>query len=97
MASTPRQPYGTVVSESGVNVREFPSTDSSMVARLPYRSTVGLRCKVRAQVIDGNHIWYLLRDQPGWVTARYVDNTGNVRICGDAAADEAASDGDTAG
>ncbi|MGW9211842.1 SH3 domain-containing protein [Embleya sp. NPDC055664] len=83
MASTPHQPYGTVVSESGVNVREFPSTDSSVVDRLPHGSTVGLRCKVRARNIDGNDIWYLLRDRPGWVTARFVDNTGNVPLCGD--------------
>lgn len=91
MASTPRQPYGTVVNEAGVNVREFPSTDSSAIARLPFRATVGLRCKVRAQLIDGNAVWYLLRDRPGWVSARYVDNTGTVRTCGDATA------GDTEG
>ncbi|MFE5909087.1 SH3 domain-containing protein [Streptomyces wedmorensis] len=80
MASTPSQPYGTVVSEIGVNVRELPSTDSPRIAVLPYRSTIGLKYKVRAQNIDGNHIWYLLRDRPGWVTARYVDNTGNVGL-----------------
>ncbi|WP_234334549.1 SH3 domain-containing protein [Streptomyces sp. NRRL B-1347] len=87
------------MNESGINVREFPSTDSSVVARLPYRSTVGLRCKVRAQVVDGNDVWYLLRDRAGWVAARYVDNTGNVRLCKDVAAggEGAAAEGDTAG
>ncbi|MFJ1708535.1 SH3 domain-containing protein [Kitasatospora sp. NPDC088346] len=83
MASTPSEPYGTVVSASGVEVREYPSTDSRAVGALPSGTKVGLRCKVRAQNIDGNDIWYLLRDQPGWVTARYVDNTGTVKLAGD--------------
>ncbi|HCA87320.1 MAG TPA: hypothetical protein DEQ61_18690 [Streptomyces sp.] len=80
-AAPPAQPYGTVVTPSGVNERQYPSTDSSVKGTLAYRAQVGLTCKVRAQNIDGNTVWYLLRDEETWVTARYVDNTGYVDYC----------------
>jgi hypothetical protein len=80
-AATPARPYGTVVSGSGVVQRQFPSTDSSVKGSLSYRQQVGLRCKVRAQNIAGNDIWYLLRQNSNWVSAKYVDNTGTVPFC----------------
>ncbi|MFG2191968.1 SH3 domain-containing protein [Streptomyces sp. NPDC048639] len=80
---TPARPYGTVITPSGVNERQYPSTDSSVRGFLKYRSQVGLKCKVRAQNINGNQIWYLLRDRPNWVSAKYVDNTGFVKYCKD--------------
>ncbi|MEU6082533.1 SH3 domain-containing protein [Streptomyces sp. NPDC047108] len=79
----PARPYGTVITPSGVNERQYPSTDSSVRGFLKYRSQVGLKCKVRAQNINGNQIWYLLRDRPNWVSAKYVDNTGFVKYCKD--------------
>ncbi len=79
----PTRPYGTVVSTDGIYQRQFPSTDSSSRGLLPYREQAGLRCKVRAQDIDGNTVWYLLRDRPTWVAARYVANTGTVPYCKD--------------
>ena len=79
--AAPARPFGTVVSPSGVNLRQYPSTDSSVRGTLPFRAQVGLKCKVRAQNIEGNTIWYLLRDRPVWVTARFVDNTGFVPFC----------------
>ncbi|MEV6315713.1 SH3 domain-containing protein [Streptomyces sp. NPDC051776] len=82
-APAPARPYGTVVTPSGVNERQYPSTDSSVRGFLKHRSQVGLKCKVRAQNINGNQIWYLLRDRPNWVTAKYVDNTGFVKYCKD--------------
>ncbi|MET8677934.1 SH3 domain-containing protein [Streptomyces sp. NPDC004647] len=81
--AVPALPYGTVVPPDGVNERQYPSTDSSVVGFLRYRTQVGLKCKVRAQNIDGNTVWYLLRDRPAWVSARYVDNTGVVKYCKD--------------
>jgi hypothetical protein len=48
---------------------------------LTYGVQIGLRCKVHAQSIDGNSVWYQLRDRPTWVTARYVDSIGIVRLC----------------
>ncbi|WP_435136622.1 SH3 domain-containing protein [Actinacidiphila sp. bgisy144] len=81
--AAPAQPYGTVVAGNGVVQRQFPSTDSSVKGSLAYRQQVGLRCKVRAQNIEGNDIWYLLRDNSNWVSAKYVDNTGYVSYCKD--------------
>ncbi|GGU42647.1 SH3 domain-containing protein [Streptomyces violascens] len=97
MASAPREPYGTVVSTNGVSVRKYPSTDSSVIGTLSAGVQVGLRCKVRAQDINGNDIWYLLSDREGWVAARYVDNTGPVKFCKDDATEGAPADGESAG
>ncbi|WP_328321335.1 SH3 domain-containing protein [Streptomyces sp. NBC_00388] len=82
-ADPPRTPYGTVTSPTGLIQRQYPSTDSSVRGSLRYREQVGLRCKVRAQNIDGNTIWYLLRDSNTWISARYVDNHGYVNYCKD--------------
>ncbi|EST25354.1 hypothetical protein N566_24535 [Streptomycetaceae bacterium MP113-05] len=81
--AAPAQPYGTVITPAGVSIREYPSTDSSVTGGLGNRAQVGLRCKVRAQNIDGNTVWYQLRNSRDWVTARYVDNTGFVPYCKD--------------
>jgi hypothetical protein len=83
--ASPEQPYGTVVNDSGVLERQYPSTDSREVGSLRSGARVGLSCKVRAQYIDGNTVWYLLRDRPHWVSARYVLNTGFVPYCKDVA------------
>lgn len=80
----PGQPYGTVTTDSGVNVRKYPSKDSSVVGGYAHNERFGLDCKVRAQNINHNAYWYLLRDGSGWVTARYVKNTGGVKLCKDA-------------
>ncbi|MFD7919257.1 SH3 domain-containing protein [Streptomyces sp. NPDC059740] len=80
-AAAPHQPYGTVTARTGVNERMYPSTDSSVRGTLPYQATVGLRCKVRAQNINGNTVWYLLRDRNTWVSAAYVANHGQVPYC----------------
>ncbi|MEC4018603.1 SH3 domain-containing protein [Streptomyces sp. H27-D2] len=82
--SAPARPYGTVIARSGLNERQYPSTDSSVKGTLPHRAQVGLHCKVRAQNLEGNEVWYLLRDKNTWVSAKYVEATGNVRLCKDA-------------
>lgn len=83
-AASPAEPYGTVVTEAGVNTRQYPSTDSSVKKVLEHKQEVGLDCKVNAQNVDGNTVWYKLRTkQQQWVTARYVDNTGTVELCKD--------------
>ncbi|MFD9084351.1 SH3 domain-containing protein [Streptomyces erythrochromogenes] len=81
--SRPSQPFGTVVSTAGVNLRQYPSTDSSVVGNLTHGAEIGLHSKVHAQTIDGNSIWYLLRDEAVWVAARHVDNTGEVPLAKD--------------
>ncbi|MGW6918763.1 SH3 domain-containing protein [Kitasatospora sp. NPDC054939] len=89
MAAAPAEPFGTVVSNLGVNIRQFPTADSSVIGTLPEGARVGLRAKARAQNIDGNEIWYLLRDRKGWVAARFVANTGTVKLVKDVEVPEA--------
>ncbi|MEV6793554.1 SH3 domain-containing protein [Streptomyces sp. NPDC051320] len=81
--AAPTQPYGTVTARTGLNMRQFPSTDSSTRGVLAYHQQVGLQCKVRAQYIDGNTVWYRLRTSHNWISARYVANTGYVPYCKD--------------
>ncbi|MEV5506742.1 SH3 domain-containing protein [Streptomyces orinoci] len=76
-----RLPYGTVIALQGVNERAYPSLDSSSRGILKYRTQVGLRCKVHAQEVGRNGIWYLLRDRDTWVAAKWVGNTGEVPRC----------------
>ncbi len=84
-AAPPAQPYGTVISPTGVKERALPTTNSATLGTLPYKAQVGLACKVRGQDIDGNNLWYKLRNRvdgkEAWVTARYVENTGVVNFC----------------
>ncbi len=79
----PKKPYGIVLAHSGLNVRQYPSTDSSVKYVLPYHAKRGLDCKIRAQVINGNPYWYKLRDSNYWISARYVHNVGHVKLCKD--------------
>ncbi|MFE4334594.1 SH3 domain-containing protein [Streptomyces sp. NPDC056831] len=82
-ASVPVGPYATVISENGVNERQYPSTDSSVLGILQYADQVGLQCKIRAQNIADNNVWYLLSDEQTWISARYVVQTGTVPYCKD--------------
>ncbi|WP_407554330.1 SH3 domain-containing protein [Streptomyces sp. Pv4-95] len=83
--AAPAKPYGTVTAKSGLNERQYPSTDSSVKGFLHYRAQVGLVCKVRAQNIAGNDVWYLVRGpHANWIAAKYVTNTGYVKYCKDA-------------
>lgn len=79
----PGRTSGTVIARHGINERQYPSTDSSVRGHLRHRAEVGLHCKVRAQNIQGNSVWYLLRDRSSWVSAKFVANNGPVRYCGD--------------
>jgi hypothetical protein len=81
--AVPAKPYGIVTARSGLNVRQYPSTDSSVKYVLPYHAKRGLDCKIRAQVINGNPYWYKLRDSNYWISARYVHNVGHVKLCKD--------------
>lgn len=68
---------GKVVSRSTLNVRSGPNTGNAIVSRVPRGHHVFINCKVRAQNIDGNSLWYSLEgDSAAWVTARYIDNVG---------------------
>ncbi|WP_438489117.1 SH3 domain-containing protein [Streptomyces sp. S186] len=76
--------YGTITASRGMNEREYPSTDSSSKGYLRNGSRVYLVCKVRAQSIRGNDLWYLIRgSRRTWISAKHVTNHGNVRYCKD--------------
>ncbi|MEV5376522.1 hypothetical protein B7P34_27755 [Streptosporangium nondiastaticum] len=81
----PQQPAGKIVSASGVNERMYPSTDSAVRGTVARGAKITLKCKVRAQTIGGNNIWYLLRNRNTWVSAAYVGNAGAgaVPLCRD--------------
>jgi hypothetical protein len=79
----PHKPFGIVTAKSGLNVRQYPSTDSSVKYVLPFGAKRGLDCKIRAQLIDHNPFWYKLRNSNYWVSARYVHNVGHVKLCKD--------------
>ncbi|MFJ6753098.1 MULTISPECIES: SH3 domain-containing protein [unclassified Streptomyces] len=82
-AAAPAKPYGTVT-VTALNERQYPSTDSAVKGTLRYHEQIGLVCKVHAQNIAGNSIWYLVRDRSAtWVSAKYVANTGYVKYCKD--------------
>lgn len=80
--AAPPKPYGKVVA-SALNVRQYPSTDSSVLSVVYKGELLPLDCKVRAQYINGNTIWYKIRYNEEWVSARYVDNYGSVPLCKD--------------
>lgn len=82
-AAWPHKPYGIVTAKSGLNVRQYPSTDSSVKYVLPFHAKRGLDCKVRAQVIDHDPFWYKLRNSNYWVSARYMKAVGHVKLCKD--------------
>jgi hypothetical protein len=83
-AAHPHRPFGIVTARTGLNVRQFPSTDSSVRGVLRHHQKVGLDCKVHAQNIRGNSLWYKLRgSNEAWVAARYVHNVGFVPLCKD--------------
>ncbi|WP_037680116.1 SH3 domain-containing protein [Streptomyces albus] len=78
----PHKPYG-VVKANVLNERQYPSTDSSVVGQLHRHEKVGIKCKVRAQVIHGDPIWYHLRHKEAWVSGHYVHVHGHVKWCKD--------------
>ncbi|MFI1800273.1 SH3 domain-containing protein [Streptomyces sp. NPDC020379] len=77
----PGKPFGTISSTTGLNERAYPSIDAPVRATLARGTKAALRCKVRAQDVSGNNVWYQLKDRPTWVSAVYVTSTGNVPLC----------------
>ncbi|MFK0295928.1 SH3 domain-containing protein [Streptomyces sp. NPDC090442] len=80
----PGSAYGTVSAGRGMNEREYPSTDSASQGYFRNGTRVYLVCKVRAQNIRGNDVWYLIRgSRRTWISAKHVANTGFVKYCND--------------
>ncbi|MFF2808716.1 SH3 domain-containing protein [Streptomyces sp. NPDC058000] len=80
----PATAYGTVTAARGMNEREYPSTDSASKGDLRNGARLYLVCKVRAQNIRGNELWYLVRgSRRTWISAKHVTNRGVVKYCKD--------------
>ncbi|HEY9291838.1 MAG TPA: hypothetical protein VIP98_11210 [Microlunatus sp.] len=60
---------------AAVSVRKGPNTADTRVRTLAKGAGVDLVCKLQAQKVDGNGLWYWTKDH-NWVSARYVDNVG---------------------
>ncbi|MBB4893605.1 hypothetical protein FHS39_002636 [Streptomyces olivoverticillatus] len=78
---TGTKPNGTVNAASGINERAYPSTDSSVRGVLKHNAPLALRCKVHAQDVGGNTLWYLLKDRSTWVSGKYIANAPDVPFC----------------
>jgi hypothetical protein len=58
-----------------LSVRRGPNTADARVRTVAPGTGLDLVCKVHAQRIDGNRLWYWTKGD-NWVSARYVDNVG---------------------
>ncbi|WP_327256659.1 hypothetical protein [Streptomyces sp. NBC_01244] len=54
---------GVVISRGPLTVRSKPTTHSHKVGRLHPHEKVVIECKTRGERVDGNNIWYLLKDR----------------------------------
>ncbi|CAM5599230.1 hypothetical protein GCM10010329_49880 [Streptomyces spiroverticillatus] len=79
-AATPTA-HGKVTSQARLLVRAAPSTGAARIGTIAPGAQVRLACKVRAQNVSGNSLWYKLSDRTGWTSARYVTNRGAIPWC----------------
>ncbi|MDT9698551.1 SH3 domain-containing protein [Streptomyces sp. P17] len=71
--------WGTVISQTKLNVRQAPTVHAPVVAWLSPGSQDRVQCKVRGQSVNGNPDWYWLKGAQGWASAAFVD-TGGARV-----------------
>lgn len=91
-----RHARGIVVSHGPLTVRSRPSTYAHKVGTVNPHEKLVIECKKHGERVDGNSLWYLLRDDENdpkgraarrdddgdlWVAARYVKNLTEVRYC----------------
>ncbi|MER0241976.1 hypothetical protein AAHZ94_08045 [Streptomyces sp. HSW2009] len=82
-AAAPAKPYVTVDTGSSAElfIRHYPSTDSTIRGSLHNGDQRGVDCKVRAQNIAGDTVWYKLRGKEQWVSGKWAKPTGTVKYC----------------
>lgn len=88
-----RNAIGRVISRGPLKVRSRPTTRSEVLGQVQPNRRVEIECKSYGESVDGNRIWYRLRNEYGagpeakaygkerWVAARYVENLTQVRYC----------------
>ncbi|MEV7509076.1 SH3 domain-containing protein [Streptomyces sp. NPDC091201] len=57
-----RYAAGKVVSKGPLTVRSKPTTRSQSLGRVAANSRVEIKCKKNGEKVDGNSLWYRLRD-----------------------------------
>ncbi|WP_425831896.1 SH3 domain-containing protein [Streptomyces fractus] len=68
--------WGTVVSQSDLNLRSGPSTSASVVYRLSPGSQDRIECATDGSSVHGTSTWYWFTGARGWASAAYVDTGG---------------------
>ncbi|MFJ3720989.1 SH3 domain-containing protein [Streptomyces sp. NPDC090045] len=65
----------------GLRVHSGPGTHYAKTGKVHTGTVVPLQCKVNAQNVEGNSLWYKLADGSGWIAARYALNLNKVPFC----------------
>ncbi|MFE1951748.1 MULTISPECIES: SH3 domain-containing protein [Streptomyces] len=68
--------WGTVVSQSELNVRSGPSTSDPVVTRLEPGDQDRIECATNGSRVHGDPAWFWLIGARGWVSATYIDTDG---------------------
>ncbi|WP_369211586.1 SH3 domain-containing protein [Streptomyces flavofungini] len=77
----PKTVKGTVISKTGLKVRQRPTSNSKVTGVYRTGRSIDLLCKRAGQDVGGNRTWYRVTAPQGWVTARYVKVHGTVPVC----------------
>lgn len=73
----PTESQGRVVARSGLVVRTGPSTHYQAVGSKRYGTVVRITCRMNAQRVEGNPVWYKLSDSSyAWSSVRDIVNDG---------------------
>jgi hypothetical protein len=67
--------------DSGLRVREKPTTESTALKTLPEGASIAVSCRVRGEVIEGNADWNFLSGENGYVADAYVVVEGDIPRC----------------
>jgi hypothetical protein len=67
--------------DSGLRVREKPTTESTALKTLAEGASISISCRVRGEVIEGNADWNFLPAENGYVADAYVVVEGDIPRC----------------
>jgi hypothetical protein len=62
--------------DSGLRVREQPTTASTQLGTLAEGELVSIGCQIEGEIIDGNAMWDYLEDEGGYVADAFIDSGG---------------------
>ncbi|MFF1479245.1 hypothetical protein ACFVYD_17075 [Streptomyces sp. NPDC058301] len=73
--------WGTVTSRIELNVRDNPSLNAGVVVALSPGSRERIECRTHGSNVNGTSTWYWLSNARGWVSAAYMQASGDVPNC----------------